>query len=246
MDKSERAEGVGRIRRCAASHETLPEAELIRFVADMDGGVFPDPAARAPGRGVWVRATREAVDLAVKKNAFSRGLKRDVKPGKDLSDRVALALRGRCLDLISIAKKAGVIVIGNDQVASFLRSQEPSWRLEASDGASDGRSKLNGLSLAWGGVPTAGCFTGAELGMALGRDVVVHAVLAPGQLADSWTTEIRRLGGFIQLVPDDWPKDMSEGHVPDDMDLDLDDDDTDDWSDEDEDDVSDNRGNAGS
>jgi uncharacterized protein len=244
MDKSERAEGVGRIRRCAASNETLPEAELIRFVADMDGGVFPDPAARAPGRGVWVRATREAVDLAVKKNAFSRGLKREVKAANDLSDHVSLALRKRCLDLISLAKKAGVIVIGNDQVASFLRSQQPGWRLEASDGASDGRNKLNGLSLAWGGVPTAGCFTSAELGMALGRDVVVHALLAPGQLVDSWTTDIRRLGGFIALVPEDWPKDMSEGHVLEEMGLDSEEEESDDWSDDDEE--ADNRGNAGS
>jgi uncharacterized protein len=119
-------------------------------------------------------------------------------------------------------------VLGNDQVASFLRSQEPAWRIEASDGAADGRAKLNGLSLTWGGVPTAGCFTGAELGMALGRDVVVHALLTPSHLAESWTTEIRRLSGFIALVPDDWPKDMSEG-----MGLDLDDD----WSDDDPDDV---------
>jgi uncharacterized protein len=230
MNKSERAEGVGRIRRCAASGETLPEAELIRFVADLDGVIFPDPAARAPGRGVWVRATREAVDLAVKKGAFARGLKRDAKAAPDLSDKVALALRQRCLDIISLAKKAGGIVIGNDQVASFLRSQEPAWRLEASDGSADGRSKLNGLSLVWGGVPTAGCFTGAELGMALGRDVVIHALLTPGRLADSWTTDIRRLGGFIALVPDDWPKDMSEG-----MGLDQDDD----WSNDDQEDTED-------
>jgi predicted RNA-binding protein YlxR (DUF448 family) len=229
MDKSERAEGVGRIRRCAQSHETLPEAELIRFVADVNGVIFPDTAARAPGRGVWVRATREAVDLAIKKNAFGRSLKRDAKAPADLSDKTALALRKRCLDIISLAKKAGAIVIGNDQVASFLRSQEPAWRIEASDGASDGRSKLNGLSLAWGGVPTAGCFTGTELGMALGRDVVIHALLTPGQLAESWTTDIRRLGGFIALVPDDWPKDMSEG-----MGLDQDDDLAGDWSDDDE------------
>ena len=238
MNKSERAEGVGRIRRCAATHETLPEAELIRFVADLDGVIFPDPAARAPGRGVWVRSTREAVDLAVKKNAFARGLKREVKAPADLSEKVALALRSRCLDIISLAKKAGGIVIGNDQVASFLRSQEPAWRIEASDGSSDGRNKLNGLSLAWGGVPTAGCFTGAEMGMALGRDVVVHALITPGRLADSWTTDIRRLGGFIPLVPDDWPKDMSEG-----MGLDL----NDDWSDndaEDDQDDSEDRGHA--
>lgn len=211
MDKSERTEGAGRIRRCALTHEVLPEAELIRFVADMDGNLFPDPAARAPGRGVWVRATRDAVDLAVRKNAFGRSLKRAVTPASDLSDLAAAALRKRCLDLISIAKKAGAIVTGNDQVAAFLRANEPAWRLEASDGSPDGRSKLNGLSLAWGGVPTVGCFSGAELGMALGRDVVIHALLSHSPIAQSWTAEIRRLGGFVPLVPDDWPKDMSEG-----------------------------------
>jgi predicted RNA-binding protein YlxR (DUF448 family) len=210
MDKSERLEGAGRIRRCAATYETLPEARLMRFVADRDGVIFPDPAARAPGRGVWVTATRDAVDLAVKKNAFSRGLKRETKVQQGLSDMVASALRQRCLDIISLAKKAGGVIIGNDQVASFLRSQRPAWRIEASDGSPDGRSKLNGLSLVWGGVPTAGCFTGAEIGMALGRDVVIHALLTPCRLADSWTTDIRRLGGFIALVPDDWPKDMSD------------------------------------
>jgi uncharacterized protein len=227
MNKYERTEGVGRIRRCAVTHETLPEAELIRFVADMDGNIFPDPAARAPGRGVWVRANRETIDLAVKKNVFSRGLKRETKAPVDLSDKVALALRQRCLDIISLSKKAGGIVVGNDQVAAFLRAEAPAWRLEASDGSAAGRAKLNGLSLLWGGVPTVGCFTGAEMGMALGRDVVIHALLTHGRLADSWTTDIRRLGGFVALVPDDWPKDLSEGGA-----LDL----KEDWSDDDQDD----------
>jgi uncharacterized protein len=244
MNKSERAEGAGRIRRCALTHETLPEAELIRFVADIEGTLFPDPSARAPGRGVWLRANRETVELAVKKNVFSRSLKRDTKAPRDLADRTAQALRQRCLDIISLAKKAGGIVIGNDQVGAFLRSQEPAWRIEASDGSPSGRAKLNGLSLVWGGVPTAGCFTGAEMGMALGRDVVIHALLTPGRLADSWTTDIRRLGGFIALVPDDWPKDMSEG-----MGLDMSEEWDDDLSDDDEEDGPDfevGRGDAGS
>ncbi len=207
MDKSERREGAGRVRRCVATGEVQPEAGLIRFVADPDGWVFPDPAARAPGRGVWVTATRDAVSLAIKKGAFSRGLKREAKPREDLMDQIVEGLRQRCLNQLSIARKAGEIVLGNDQVASALRTAKPAWRIEAVDGSPDGRGKLDGLSRAWGGVPTAGCFTGVEMGMALGRDVVIHAILMPGRLADSWTTDIRRLAGFIPLVPDDWPRD---------------------------------------
>lgn len=210
MDKSERTEGVGRIRRCAVSHDTLPESALVRFVVDGEGRVFPDPAARAPGRGVWVGATRAAVDAAVKKGAFARSLKRAALASPDLSDRTANALRERCLKLLSLAKKAGSLILGKDQVAAYLRMQAPAWRIEASDGSADGRAKLNGLSLAWGSVPTVGCFSAAELGMALGRDVVIHALLGPSDLATSWTNEIRRLGGFIPLIPDDWPKDMSD------------------------------------
>jgi uncharacterized protein len=219
MNKSERAEGVGRIRRCAVTHDTRPEAELIRFVVDPDGIVFPDPAARAPGRGVWIGAQLACLELAIKKNAFGRSLKREVKIPADLKEKTIAGLRQRCLNHISIAKKAGAIVLGNDQVSAYLRAQRPAWRLEASDGSGDGRNKLNGISRAWGGVPTAGCFSGAELGMALGRDVVIHALIAPSQIAQSWTDDIRRLGGFIPLVPDDWPKDMSEdvteGHASD-------------------------------
>ncbi|GIU67011.1 RNA-binding protein [Candidatus Phycosocius spiralis] len=207
MDKSERREGAGRVRRCIASGQTLPEIELLRFVACPGGWVLPDPAAKAPGRGVWVGASLAAVEQAIKKKAFARGFKREVKIAEDLIETIVLGLRRRCLDHLSFARKAGSIVLGNDMVRASLVTQKPAWRLEASDGAADGRKKLDGLCLAWGGVPTVGCFTGVEMGMALGRDVVVHAVLLPGRLADSWTADIRRLAGFVPLVPDDWPKD---------------------------------------
>lgn len=209
MDKTERREGAGRVRRCIATQEVQPEAGLIRFVADLDGLLFPDPAARAPGRGVWVAANRQALTQAIAKNAFARSLKRSVRLPEDLIERTVTGLRQRCLNHLSLARKAGELVIGSDQVAAALRAAAPSWRIEACDGSADGRGKLDGLARAWGGVPTAGCFTGVEMGMALGRDVVVHAVLLPGRLAESWTTDIRRLAGFVPLVPDDWPRDGS-------------------------------------
>jgi uncharacterized protein len=204
MQKAERAEGRGRVRRCVATGESLPEASLIRFVADLDGTIHPDVGARAPGRGVWVTSTKEAVALAVKKGGFARGLKTAVKCPPDLLERTELALEQRLLELLGLARRSGVLIAGFDQTAAFLRSRRPGWRVEASDGSADGRGKLNGLSRAWNDIPLCGQLSGAQMGMALGRDHVIHALLPEGPLAQRWGAEARRLEGFRPLVPPEW------------------------------------------
>ena len=64
-----------RERRDIVSGEVLPENRLIRFVADPDGNVVPDAAAKLPGRGLWVEASKAAIDKAVEKKLFSRAAK---------------------------------------------------------------------------------------------------------------------------------------------------------------------------
>lgn len=204
MDRHERSEGTQRERRCVATGETRADDSLIRFVADPDGNLFPDVAARAPGRGVWVGATREAVLLAVRKGGFARGLKRAVKVPDGLDGLVEGLLEQRVLDFLGLARRAGQVVAGFDQVDAALRRAAPAWRIEASDGAADGRRKLDGLARGWGAIPVAGCLSGAQMGMALGRDLVIHALLPPGRLADAFGVEVRRLAGFRPLVPPSW------------------------------------------
>lgn len=198
---------MSRERTCIASGDTLPEAALVRFAAAPDGVVTPDVAAKLPGRGVWVRADRASVDKAVKKNAFARGLKAGVKPPPDLSDQVEALLARRCLDLLGLARGAGALAIGTVQAEEAIRRAPPLWLIEASDGAADGRKKLIQLAFGvWGEEPrVAGCFTGAELGVALGRDHVVHAVLLQEGMAQRWTVEIGRLSGFRAIIPASWP-----------------------------------------
>ena len=61
--------------------------------------MVPDLKRRLPGRGVWVTATRAAVDEAVKRKAFARGFKREVRAAPDLGarGRAAAGARGaRC------------------------------------------------------------------------------------------------------------------------------------------------------
>ena len=42
------------LRRCVMCRASLPKAELVRLVRDVDGRFALDPAGRAGGRGTWV------------------------------------------------------------------------------------------------------------------------------------------------------------------------------------------------
>src|SRR5471032_3654676 len=86
-----------RERRDIVSGEVLPESRLMRFVADPDGQVVPDAAAKLPGRGLWVEASKAAIDKAVEKKLFSRAAKAQVTAGADLAVRAEKALVTRML-----------------------------------------------------------------------------------------------------------------------------------------------------
>ena len=190
-----------------ATGESLPERLLVRFVRGPDGALVPDVAAKLPGRGVWVRADRASVDLAVKKNGFARGLKGAIKPPSDLTDQTQALLERRCLEFLGLAKRAGALALGVAQAEGAIRKRRPYGLIEASDGADDGRLKLQRLIFGlWGmEVPMTGAFTSTEMGLALGRDHVVHAVLLTESMAHRWSIEIARLAGFRAIIPASWP-----------------------------------------
>ena len=70
-----------RERRCIVSGEVLPEGKLIRFVVSPDGEVTPDVAATLPGRGIWVSATRKALNIAVIPPTIVTSRKKSCRPG---------------------------------------------------------------------------------------------------------------------------------------------------------------------
>jgi hypothetical protein len=206
--ETKRAAGrKGRERRCIASGEATPEANLVRFACAPDGQIVADVAAKLPGRGVWVRADRASVELAVKKGGFARGFKAQVRASAGLADDVEAALARRVLNLIGLARRAGALAIGATQVEGAIRSAALKLLIEASDGAEEGREKLMALHIGlWAGAPPAiGCFSSSELGVALGRERVIHACLLQERLASSLVVEISRLAGFRAIAPSAWP-----------------------------------------
>ncbi len=190
-----------RERRCLAKGISGPESGLIRFVADPGGNVVPDIAAKLPGRGAWVSADRSMIDLAIRKGKLARALEGARVPA-GLADDVERLLAARALSLIGLARKAGALAAGMDAVRLSLKAERPAWRIEACDGAADGRTKLDRLAVAkWGEIPVAGCFTATELGRAAGRDSVVHAVLSSGPQGQAFGEVMTRLSGFRIIDP---------------------------------------------
>ncbi len=204
-----RREPAEPVRRCIATMERRPQAELIRFVLAPDLTVTPDLAARLPGRGAWITADRSSLDLAVKKGAFARAFKSQVRVPEGLTDLVEQLLARRCLDHLGLGRRGGDVVAGFDQTRELVRSERPAVLLEASDGAADGRGKVLGLARAAHetdglALLLVGCFTSEQLGMALGRGRVIHACVKQGRFAHAWRAELAKLSGFRRLTPEDW------------------------------------------
>ncbi|RMA42756.1 RNA-binding protein [Rhodophyticola porphyridii] len=179
-------------RRCIATGETQPKGGLIRFVVGPEGQVVPDVLERLPGRGIWVSADRGALDLAVKKNLFSRGAKMQVTVPADLLDQTETVLTRRLTDLIALSRKGGYAVAGFEKVKGWLAEGRAKVLLQASDGSERGKSKL------WTpeGGRFFGCLTATELGLAFGRQSVIHGALAAGGLTARVVEEAAKLQGL--------------------------------------------------
>ena len=198
-DERERRDiGGSRERRCIATGEVRPVEELVRFVVGPEGDIVPDIAAELPGRGLWVTADAAILARAIAKNDFAKAAKTKVKVAPDLAARVEKRLVGRMQSDLGLARRAGQLVLGFDNVLRRLNDKAPPQLLvEARDGAPDGRKKLAGSAAARGlRVETIDWLTRAELSLALGRENVIHAAVNPGPLAERLISDSARLKGF--------------------------------------------------
>lgn len=194
----EREEAVRtRTRRCIATRAPRPAETLIRFVVGPDALLVPDLAGRLPGRGMWVDAKRAVLARALARNQFAKAARAPVSAPADLVDRVQALLLRRCLDLVGLARRAGELVVGFDQVEEWLRRGRCGLVLTARDGSVDGRRRIE--ALAGGEVPVVDPFDRIELGSAVGREEAVHAGLADRGLARQLLDELGRLHGFREF-----------------------------------------------
>ena len=164
---------AGPMRTCIATGvEGAPET-MIRFVLGPEGEVVPDLARRLPGRGMWVRAERAALERAVEKKLFSRAARAPVKAAADLVDRVERLLLERVLGDLGRARRAGRAVAGFVKVEQMIGRHQAGLLVVAEDADGDGLQKLRAT-----GLPLERLADAAALGGIFGREQAVYVAIA--------------------------------------------------------------------
>jgi predicted RNA-binding protein YlxR (DUF448 family) len=197
LDHGPRSRGVERF--CVASRAVRPVEDMIRFVIDPNGEAVADLKHNLPGRGLWVTATRKALDQAVRANAFARGFRRDVRLAGDLVARTEKLLENAALDGLAVARKAGLVAMGFAKIETALRREAVIALIHAAEAAPDGVKKLDSAlkqSRQSGSARIIRILTTSQLDLALGRPNVIHAALLAGRASEAFMARLRRLERF--------------------------------------------------
>ncbi|MGE3147963.1 MAG: RNA-binding protein [Pseudorhodoplanes sp.] len=199
LDAGPKASGLERF--CIVTREAKPADDMLRFVVAPDGHVVADLKRNLPGRGLWLTATREALKEAVKRKAFARGFKREVRLPAGFVEETDRLLERAALDALSIVGKAGQAVTGFAKVEAAIARYRIAAIVHAADGAPDGIRKVDAAARAQFGddmkrIHVIRAFTSAQLDLALGRSNVVHAALLAGAATDTFIARFSRLERF--------------------------------------------------
>ena len=169
---------------------------------------MPDIGGNLPGRGAWVLADRAAIVQAQKSGAFKRAFKGKGTIVGDLDEVVEARLKDRAGAALGLARRAGAVRVGFDQVTSALRAKKVSMLVAASDASEGSFDKVRRLAQHLSIVRS---FSGDELSNVLGRDGVRFVVLDNEPETDRFKQIVLRFERFSnRLSPGKTPECLGE------------------------------------
>ncbi len=197
------------VRTCILERERKEKPFLLRFVLSPQEQVIPDIKGDLPGRGVWLTATRSVIEEAIRRRAFQRGFKKQVNVRQDLAAQVEELFKRSALERLSIANKAGLLVVGFMKAEEAIRRGEIIALLHANTAAKDGQAKLDrkfaAVSSGKDHIPLKNCFTSEEISLAAGSVNVIHAGLKEGGASRAFLKALERFGDYCTGEADTSP-----------------------------------------
>ena len=181
-------------KTCFVTKETAPRSDMLRFVSSPDKTIIFDVTEKLPGHGFWLRADRLVLDQAVTKRLFCKVAKTTVKIPEDLSDIVETGLRERCLSMMALCRKAGLLVFGYEAVKKAIGQGKASVAFEATDASARGQNKIFRPDDSF---PVYTFFGREDLGRIAGLDEVVHIALLTGALSTGVMVIARKLSLYL-------------------------------------------------
>lgn len=181
-------------RSCIGCRKVLDQAMLVRYVLSPQGEIIVDYGRKLPGRGVYTCFERACIEGAAKRRQFDRAFK-----GRSQTPQCATLLAAlneqierRILNLLGMARKAGVVVSGSRAVeAELARAGSVGLVILGRDLSPTIAAKVSSLAIGRG-VALFTLFDKLTLGRVLGKGQRSVAAIADGPLADTIKNEISR------------------------------------------------------
>ncbi|MBB5073378.1 hypothetical protein HNQ69_000499 [Bartonella callosciuri] len=198
-------------RTCIVTRKNASAETLIRFVIGPNNQIVPDLKSNLPGRGVWISARCSAIETAIKQKAFNKSFKTDVEVAPNLAHIVDKLLLKAALSSLSMARKAGAIVMGATKVDAAIRSDQVILVLHAKEATEDGKRKIAQAihtiqQQTNRDIKILSLFTSNEMQVAFGANPVMHAALLDIKAAEGFFKTIYKLvvyRGDKQSKPDE-------------------------------------------
>tara|TARA_Y100001960_G_scaffold328044_1_gene415851 strand:- start:935 stop:1456 length:522 start_codon:yes stop_codon:yes gene_type:complete len=170
---------------------------MVRFVMDAENRPVPDLNERLPGRGLWLTADYRLINKASVKNLFAKKTRKHVHIDYDIPELLVKLMVRRCIHNLGLAKRAGHVLIGFDELKRALAQYKEGYVFSARDGGFSNRKKLFLLAK---NIPILDSLTATEIGTAFGRNRVVHAFISSGGIGDSLFRDMGRLAGLRETT----------------------------------------------
>lgn len=187
------------LRQCALTRERAPKHTLLRLAVGPDGIPFVDLVGRAPGRGVYVRASREVLTGALTAKGARRAFRGRARPlaeaeAEAVVEETYRRLEHRMLDLVALARRAGACEIGLDATLRALEREPDLVLVTATDLSAGTEKKVAEAVRRRTGVRWIRLATKDEIGSRLGRtDVGVLGLRrSPPTTRLGWEADRRR------------------------------------------------------
>ena len=173
---------------------------MIRFVLGPERLLVADLAERLPGRGIWLSAQRNVVEVARTKGAFARATGGAVTVPPDLLPDLVTSLQRRVGEHIGLARRAGQAVAGYAKTREWLEAGRVAVVVQAADGSAAECRRLLGHRAET--VAVVKPLDATRLGALFGREQTVHVGLSAGRLAERVRLEAGRLAGLMEAGGD--------------------------------------------
>lgn len=187
-------ESDNNIRKCIVTGASMDKNLMLRFAITPDGVVVPDFKKKLASKGVWVSGSKNILQQAVTKNLFTKANKKPVKVDKSLADIVEGLLKKKGLELISLAKKAGSLIVGLEKIKEASNKDMIEFFLEAKDAGNDGHNRI----LLMAKQKKVFClYEIEELDKALNTINTVHLAFIKNQMSKALFEQFLKLENFL-------------------------------------------------